>query len=100
MPLEPLGIHVPSAFPTEDHSAVHHWMIDCKDKYPEAWRLFTTGWNGLVYRYRAADESGDEFTRIALLGRPPTFEERYLQDSALFTFSVCALSTIECFFSP
>jgi hypothetical protein len=96
--LSTVGIDVPPGLNATDHNAIHERMVRYKDIHAAAWGSFSAAWKGVVYRYRAACEYSAQFTELNSLNRNATFEERYLQDHALFSFSVSALSTLECFY--
>jgi hypothetical protein len=96
--LSTVGISAPPGLHAAAHSAIHEQMVPHKDNHPAACGSFGAAWKGVVYRYRAACEYSTQFKNLNSLGRPATFEERYLQDHALFSFSVSALSALECFY--
>jgi hypothetical protein len=62
---------------------------------------FAGGWNGLVMRFRAADEEGlFASTSLARFQGDLSAEDRYLQERALFGFFANAVSAVEsCCFS-
>ena len=65
-----------------------------------AWKSYASGFNGVAFRFAAADEAHDRFIEAAsgeyafALGT----SARYAQETALFSFFINTLSTIECFY--
>ena len=97
--LTSVGFIPPPDFPAEAHNKVHQCLNKYKDTHGVQWSLFSLGWNGLAYRYRAMVEYDEQFTTsVKEFGNSPPFEERYKQGKALFSFFVNAVSIIDCFF--
>lgn len=65
-----------------------------KDK----WFVFSAGWKGLAYRIIAAKTYNQQYADLVAKSTAPPPDEAQLQDTQLFGFSTCALSSIECAF--
>lgn len=96
--LSTLGISVQPELNVAAYDAIHERMVSRNVTHSEACGSFSAAWKGVVYRYRAACEYSTQFNELNSLDRPATVDERYLQDHALFSFSVSALSALECFY--
>lgn len=96
--LTTVGFEPPPDFPAEGHNKVRLHLNKYKDTHQAQWGLFSLGWNGVVYRYRAMVEYDEQFTTsVKKFGSSPPFEERYQQGKAFFGFFTNAVSVIECF---
>lgn len=96
--LTTVGFMAPPDFPEEAYNEVHSCLNKYKDTHRVQWELFSLGWNGLAYRYRALAEYDEQFTTSVNLSISPPPEERYKQGKAFFGFFVNAISVIDCFF--
>lgn len=96
--LTSVGILMPPEFPAEMYNRVHSCLVKYGDTHPAQRKLFSLGWNGLAYRYRALVDYDEEFTTSVKISNSPPPEERYKQEKALFGFFVNTVSAIECFF--
>lgn len=96
--LTSVGFMALSDFPEEAYNEVHSCLNKYKDTHRVQWELFSLGWNGLAYRYRALAEYDEQFTTSVKVSISPPPEERYKQGKAFFGFFVNAISVIECFF--
>jgi hypothetical protein len=97
--LNTVGFTPPPDFPVEAYNKVHQYLNKYKDTHKVQWSLFSSGWNGLAYRYRAMAEYDERFTTsVKEFGNSPPPEERYEQGKALFGFFTNAVSVIDCFF--
>lgn len=96
--LTTVGFMAPLDFPEEAYNKVHACLNKYKDTHRVQWELFSLGWNGLAYRYRALAEYDEQFTTSVNLSISPPPEERYKQGKAFFGFFVNAISVIDCFF--
>ena len=96
--LTTVGFIAPPDFPEEAYNKVHSCLNKYKDTHRVQWELFSLGWNGLAYRYRALAEYDEQFTTSVNLSISPPPEERYKQGKAFFGFFVNAISVIDCFF--
>lgn len=92
-----VGIKLGQEFDGASYEAIRQKMLGYREDHPVALRLFKAAWKGLAYRYRAVAESNEIFTAFIPKINSFTPDQRYYQDHALFTFSFCALSTLECF---
>jgi hypothetical protein len=89
---------MPADFPVKPFEAVLETRRAHRESRPEAWGEFASGWNALCWRYRAAADHADAFTRSVQKDGPgPEPEARYRQEEHLFTFFVAGLSTLEAF---
>jgi hypothetical protein len=96
--LTTVGFTAPPDFPAEAYNKLHSCLNKYKDTHRVQWTLFSLGWNGLAYRYRALAEYDEQFTISVNLSNSPPPEERYKQGKAFFGFFVNAISAIDCFF--
>jgi hypothetical protein len=96
----PVGIEMPQDFPDTQwvtfQKQTAKWTVGLEGTH----QLIAGGWNGLAYRYAYMDRSYSKF-RKSLIEYPhgmPNHPERYIQESALFTFTSSAVSSVECGF--
>jgi hypothetical protein len=97
--LNTVGFIPPPDFPAQGYNNIHECLKKYKDTHEVQWMSFSSGWNGVAYRYRAMAEYDEQFTTsLREFGNSPPPEERYQQGKALFGFFTNAVSVIECFF--
>ena len=89
------GMQFPENFNVKSYDEINEVVARYVNSHRREWSTFVLGWKGLAYRFRAAVEFDLEF-HAALGGRD--FEERFIQEKALHSFFVSALSAISCFF--
>ena len=95
-----LGITMPQDFPSESwlkfQKQSAKWFPNGSDTH----QLVAGGWNGLAYRYVAMDNSYRKLI-ASLTQNPsgmPSHLERHHEETALFTFTSAAVSSVECGF--
>jgi hypothetical protein len=92
------GLAMPSDFPAEPFEAILETTRKHRESTLAAWGEFASGWNALCWRYKAAAEHDETFTRSVQQDGPgPEPEARYRQENQLFTFFVAGLSALEAF---
>lgn len=92
------GLDMPPDFPVEPFEAIVETTRAHRESALGAWGEFASGWNALCWRYRAAAEHDNAFTRsVQEYGPGPEPEARYRQEENLFTFFVSGLSALEAF---
>lgn len=67
--LTTVGFEPPSDFPVEAYETVHLYLTKYKDTNKAQWQLFSLGWNGLAYRYRALVEYDQESSQLRYMSR-------------------------------
>lgn len=95
--LNAVGIMGPPGFNAAAYDAVHRQVSNLNLGATNEWYLYGSGWNAVVYRYRAALEHEERFTSLVSVSASPRPEDRYAQENALFGFIVSAASAIEAF---
>lgn len=91
-----IGIEMPPEFPTNAYNAVNDKI---KERHAQGapWKEYAGGWNAVAIRYRAAADADDAFTASIGQGTGPSSAERFAQETALFSFFVNGLASIESF---
>lgn len=64
----------------------------------DAYRGWASAWNAIPYRMLAANHYQTQLSVSLTKSRAPDPVERYHQEHALFAFSFCSLSALECYF--
>jgi hypothetical protein len=87
-----------SDFPVDEVEAMHAYLSDRHPGDPdtEAWKEWSVGLNGTMYRFLATDEAFVSAAASLRSRTDPPQPERYRQENSLFTFYFAGLSTIEC----
>jgi hypothetical protein len=91
---------MPEDFPLAELEAVHSHLSDPSEtrrKSPE-WTEWASACNGILYRYKAFDEHGEELAASLDQSTAPPQPQRYQQEQLLFSFFMEGLSCIECFY--
>lgn len=96
--LKTVGFYSPESFNADAHVEINERVAKYSQTHALRWRSFASGWNGLAHRFRSATESHKALTESVQRSSAPAPEERYIQELALFTFVVSAVSTVECFY--
>lgn len=95
--LSTVGITSPPGFNAAAYEAVHQQVSNLNMGPTNELYLYGSGWNAVVYRYRAALEHEERFTSLISVSASPVPEDRYAQEQALFGFIVSAASAVEAF---
>ncbi|HXF23409.1 MAG TPA: hypothetical protein VN602_02755 [Gemmatimonadaceae bacterium] len=89
------GLTMPADFPNGPYDAVHSVIVG-KLKDHELYDHFAGAWVAILYRFRAAVDSGESVLALMKIHGPtPPPVERYLQERALFEFFSCSFSVFE-----
>jgi hypothetical protein len=89
-----IGINMPSDFPTLAHNDLSSRLGAYQREV--LWPECAAGWNGVARRFFAAAKADSSFTAsVRKSGTGPAFDERQVQEEALFVFFVAGLSAIE-----
>lgn len=88
---------VPAGLPVIEFDAINERVSQQSVGNKTIWHAFAFAWNALAYRLRAAQEHCSAFSESVATSSAPPPEECYRQDSDLFAFVACAVSTVECF---
>lgn len=96
--LKVVGLVPPVDFPAIAYDAVIQRLGGLGQNYPDAWGVYVGGWNGLGRRFISCAYYDETFTEsLQKFAGAPSYQERQLQEHALFGFFVTGLSTIESF---
>ncbi len=96
--LEAVGITMPPSFNKSAHDGVNRRLAQYSQTHKKQWQSFATAWNGIAYRTHTALDNDTNFTNSVSRSNSPLPEERFKQEEALFSFFVCSVSALECFF--
>lgn len=100
-----VGLNVPSDFDIDRYISVNVQVAIVANPNDSdnpgkrnSWHSYASAWNGVAYRLINAVESHEEFEKSISKSTAPGGQENYIQERALFSCIVSALSSIECFF--
>ena len=95
---ERFDLDLPDDFPVAAVDSLHAYLSDRDADAPTRpeWKEWSTGLNGLVFRFRACDENGEAVVASLAAGNSPPMPDRYFQERDLFSFFFHGLSAIEC----
>lgn len=97
---ENFDLELPDDFPVGALEALHLHLTERRDR-PQigaSWGDYSSAANGLIYRFRAADEDVERVCESLNISNSPAQPERYIQERDLFGFSFQGLSAVECLF--
>jgi hypothetical protein len=91
-------LDLPPDFPVATVDSLHAYLSDRDPNSPRAteWKEWSTGLNGLVYRFLACHEDGEAAVASLRASNAPPQPERYRQERDLFRFYFEGLSALEC----
>jgi hypothetical protein len=94
---ERMQLDMPDDFPVDALESLHHYLSDRREGQPqsESWKEWSTGLNGLVFRFLACHEAAASVVHSLETDNTPPMPERYHQERDLFAFFFQGLSALE-----
>lgn len=91
-------MRLPDDFDREDYDVINAKVPTGGDPPRLEWKGFAAGWNGVAHRFRAAATANDRLVESITRAPFPGIEERHVQEEALFSFFVNAVSVYDCLY--